>query len=40
VPEDKLVRTLIRHAEQLMGDTEMLHFDIRVEVVVHERLEV
>jgi hypothetical protein len=40
VPQDKLIRTLVRHAEQLMSDTEMLHFDIRVEVVVHERLEV
>ena len=39
VPQDKLLALLLRHAESLMSEEEMLHFDVQVEVLVDERLE-
>lgn len=39
VPTEKLLRVLLRHAEQFMTDTDMLHFDIAIEVLVQDRID-
>lgn len=39
VPEDKLLTVLLRHAETLMAEDEMLRFDVQVEVLLDERVE-
>ena len=39
VPEKRLVALLVKHAESLMSDSEMLHIDINVQVRIEESLE-
>ena len=39
VPEKRLVALLVKHAESLMSESEMLHIDISAQVRVEESLE-
>lgn len=39
VPKDRLVQLIVRQAENLMDESEMLHFDLDVKVHTSEELE-
>lgn len=39
VPSDKLIPVIVRHAESVMADVDMLHFDIAIELLINERIE-
>ena len=39
IPEDRLVAMVLKHAERFMGDSEMLHLDIGIQVQVAESIE-
>lgn len=39
VPADRLIPVILRHAETVMSEVDMLHFEITIELLVSERLE-